>query len=285
MIKFCFNLLVAIIFIFLTCPEIGCAQDNEVEFDNQSGQHALVKLIGPTPREVDVPNYSKRSVTALSGNYYIMVRYGTTGNYHFTKGDKFKVRQTATKRSKITITLHKVDGGNYDAKPISESEFAALHASQKPKVTSKDCELVAYSDGTILDSRAKLMWKRDTSDKTLTWEQARTYCEELDYAGYTDWRLPMLVELQGLYNPNNNNHIEARSSLGKMQILNRCTNLINLHWTLVWASDRRAEQAAHINFSDGKGYGSTLDKRHYVLPVRNIGMAQTGVKEEGKTPL
>ena len=99
---------------------------------------------------------------------------------------------------------------------------------QRPQVTMKDGEFVAYNDGTILDSRAKLIWKKDTSNKPLSWEEAITYCEELDYAGYTDWRMPTLAELQGLYNPNNNNHIETTSSIGKMQLLNRCTNLISV---------------------------------------------------------
>jgi len=120
--RFLFVIFIAVI---LASPFAGFAQDNEVEFDNQSGQPALVKLIGPTMKEVNVPINSKLSVTALPGNYHILVRYGTSENYQYTKGEKFEVTETATKKSKTSITLHKVIGGNYAAKPISEKEFTA----------------------------------------------------------------------------------------------------------------------------------------------------------------
>jgi len=132
--------LVVIFFVAIwACPLTVCAQGNEVEFDNQSGQLALVKLIGPSMREVNVPINSKLSVTALPGKYHIMVRYGTSENYQYTKGEKFEVKETATQKSITTITLHKVVGGNYDAKPISEDEFAAsLTNTENTKEVNKD---------------------------------------------------------------------------------------------------------------------------------------------------
>ena len=65
----------------------------------------------------------KRTVTILGGEYYLLVRYGKPGSYHYTKCDRFKVTQTATRYSIITITLHKVKGGNYGSEPSSADEF------------------------------------------------------------------------------------------------------------------------------------------------------------------
>ena len=49
-------------------------------------------------------------------------------------------------------------------------------------------------DGTIIDLNTGLMWKRGESpDKN--WEEALRYCEEMDLAGYSDWRLPNIKEL------------------------------------------------------------------------------------------
>jgi hypothetical protein len=110
---------------------ISSSAQNTVSFDNQSGETALVKLIGPTTSDVEVPDSSKQSVQALAGKYFIKVRYGVQGKYHFTKGQEFTVDQTPTTTSEITITLHKVVAGNYESGPISEDEFNKDALSQK----------------------------------------------------------------------------------------------------------------------------------------------------------
>ena len=51
----------------------------------------------------------------------------------------------------------------------------------------------------INDSTTGLMWQKEyATDKT--WQQALKYCEDLSYAGYTDWRLPNKHELSSLLN-------------------------------------------------------------------------------------
>jgi surface antigen len=57
---------------------------------------------------------------------------------------------------------------------------------------------VNNNNGTITDTSTGLMWQRDTPDNTMTWEQALSYCENLNLAGYTDWRLPTRKELRSL---------------------------------------------------------------------------------------
>jgi len=42
----------------------------------------------------------------------------------------------------------------------------------------------------VLDNNTNLMWQQEISDETYTWENAISYCEDLNYAGYSDWRLP-----------------------------------------------------------------------------------------------
>lgn len=104
---------------------------NKVVFDNQSGDPALVKLIGPTKTEVQVANGAKAGVDAGAGKYTIKVRYGAPGNYRYSKGQEFEVTETTTARSETTITLHKVVAGNYDSRPITEAEFGAEQRERK----------------------------------------------------------------------------------------------------------------------------------------------------------
>ncbi|MGQ1909726.1 Lcl C-terminal domain-containing protein [Marinifilum sp. RC60d5] len=52
-------------------------------------------------------------------------------------------------------------------------------------------------DGTITDNASGLMWAQDDSEK-LNWEDALAYCETSALAGYTDWHMPNVKELQGI---------------------------------------------------------------------------------------
>lgn len=124
--------------VVLLVPALVCqgGTDNTVTFDNQSGQPAIVKLVGPTPREVEVPVGQMRTVAASAGQYHIKTRYGTPDRYRYTKGDEFVVKDTATTRSRITITLHKVVDGNYDSDPICAEDFEASETLGNAKVTS-----------------------------------------------------------------------------------------------------------------------------------------------------
>jgi len=53
----------------------------------------------------------------------------------------------------------------------------------------------------VNDSATGLMWQKEyVTDKT--WQQALKYCEDLSYAGYTNWRLPNKNEATSLLNYN-----------------------------------------------------------------------------------
>jgi hypothetical protein len=57
-------------------------------------------------------------------------------------------------------------------------------------------------DGTITDKATGLMWMKIDSGKLnagkMSWQQALEWAENLEYAGYSDWRLPNAKELQSI---------------------------------------------------------------------------------------
>lgn len=53
-------------------------------------------------------------------------------------------------------------------------------------------------NGTISDSKTGLMWVKDAGIEKKTWEEALITAETLSFAGYNDWRLPNIKELQSL---------------------------------------------------------------------------------------
>ena len=50
-------------------------------------------------------------------------------------------------------------------------------------------------DGTVTDEVTGLMWQQTPSSNDYSWEEAKSYCEGLELAGYDDWRMPSLKEL------------------------------------------------------------------------------------------
>ena len=60
-------------------------------------------------------------------------------------------------------------------------------------------DLVDNGDGTVTDTETGLMWQQ-IGPGTMIWDAAISYCENLDLAGYTDWRLPNVNELQSILN-------------------------------------------------------------------------------------
>ena len=128
------RVIVAAVIAITLSAALSAQAQNTVTFDNQSGEPALVKLIGPTSKEVEVPIGTKESVGTSAGRYIIKVRYGTAGKYRYSKGEEFDVKETASTRSSITITLHKVVAGNYESAPISREQFEGGAVSRNSTV-------------------------------------------------------------------------------------------------------------------------------------------------------
>jgi len=57
-------------------------------------------------------------------------------------------------------------------------------------------------DGTVSDSATGLMWAKYDSGHGLNWEEALGFCENFHQAGYNDWRLPTIKELNSIVDYN-----------------------------------------------------------------------------------
>lgn len=131
--------------------------------------------------------------------------------------------------------------------------------------------IVAYDNGTVLDTSTNLMWTAKDNGSDIDWHGAKRYCESYRGGGYTDWRMPTPDELAGLYNknklrpatcaPHDNNYLE--------------TELIDITCFWVWASEKRSflvwTDAAAFSFYDGLPHWYNPDHIVYyrALPVRS----------------
>lgn len=53
-------------------------------------------------------------------------------------------------------------------------------------------------DETVTDNLTGLMWTKNATMATKSWEEAKSYCENLSHASHNDWRMPNLNELLSL---------------------------------------------------------------------------------------
>ncbi len=70
-------------------------------------------------------------------------------------------------------------------------------ANNKPRFVSKTID----GDDVVIDRATGLMWPKDcsgaaaNSGDSAVWNAAIDFCVALDFAGFTDWRLPNIFEL------------------------------------------------------------------------------------------
>jgi hypothetical protein len=59
-------------------------------------------------------------------------------------------------------------------------------------------DFVDHENETIIDKATGLMWSKNDSGIGMDWKSALKYAENAELAGYSDWRLPNVKELQGI---------------------------------------------------------------------------------------
>jgi hypothetical protein len=141
--------------------------------------------------------------------------------------------------------------------------------------SSQDTQLRGY----WVDPSTGLMWAGKDNGRDVNWKKAVTYCHDMRLAGYFDWRLSTIDELQGIYDdsgyaaPSPAKGVEW-SLAGKPKGGLLLTG--NHHWSSTKGEDDRGRSngyAWYFDFSHGKRdwdpYGYHGNKR--ALCVRGPG--------------
>ncbi len=74
--------------------------------------------------------------------------------------------------------------------------------------------LIAAGDGTVRDTQTQLTWQQGFSPTPLDWNGAKAYCNGLNLAGVSDWRLPTEAEQQTLIDYGKGDHAVAGAFAG-----------------------------------------------------------------------
>ncbi|MBF0257949.1 MAG: VWA domain-containing protein [Desulfamplus sp.] len=152
---------------------------------------------------------------------------------------------------------YNIYGNIVECAPEQEKDFYRQDAHYNgPKM--------AYQSGsegkTITDSNTQLMWQKEDDGAKRKWQAACDYCDDLELAGYSDWRLPERNELFSIVD------------LGKS---NPAVNPIfaNTKSSSYWSKSPNSNgtgNAWYVNFTDGYvgTYGTT--NGGYARCVRSV---------------
>jgi hypothetical protein len=105
---------------------------------------------------------------------------------------------------------------------------------QQEETIRKQVAAEAALHPTWTDPDTGLMWTIKDNGSDVNWNQARDYCSKLQLAGYKDWRLPTIEELQGIYDPSVS--VEAVFDQGSMHGARVKGNLRLTGWD--WSSSQ-----------------------------------------------
>ena len=140
----------------------------------------------------------------------------------------------------------------------------------KVKEIKRDGRFIAYDNGTVLDTRTKLMWAA-IANSYLDYDVATNYCNSYGGGGYTDWRMPKQNELAKLYDARKTNPVAGEYTM-KVHL----TEFIVLTDCCLWPLEQKdSDKAIYFDFSKGKWYWDDVrsgwsSARHSALPVRSV---------------
>jgi hypothetical protein len=122
-------------------------------------------------------------------------------------------------------------------------------------------EFVDKGDGTITDEATGLVWQKTDSGQAMNWEDALSYAENLDLAGYDDWRLPNAKELQSIIDYSRCPDTTDSAAIDPIFDISSITNEAGeIDYPFFWTSTthiqypNNGEAAAYLSFGRALGY-------------------------------
>jgi len=141
---------------------------------------------------------------------------------------------------------------------ITREYRSQLYRARAVRGGSEVIEPIDNNDGTVTDKTTGLMWRKKSSGP-FTWMEALRYCEELEFAGHKDWRLPDINELLSIVNYlNRNPAIDIKAFPGTASSYYWSSTSYIFHPDSAWMT----------NFFSGDINDNKKDYRYYCRAVR-----------------
>lgn len=158
-------------------PQDGAPQGGGAEGSDKAAGESLADNPPPMETDADSDEISKTQGQFWSANFYYA---GTT---HGGADTAFGVNHA---------TGH-IKGYPSDVSGQMGKYVRAVRGEETAVNDFTDNE-----DGTVTDEATGLMWMEADAGYAMEWDDALEYAENFEYAGYDDWRLPNVKELQSI---------------------------------------------------------------------------------------
>lgn len=135
-------------------------------------------------------------------------------------------------------------------------------------------------NGTISDNSTGLMWTQDDNGEGVTWEDALRYAEKREIAGYDDWRLPDVKELQSIVDYTRS---PGTTNSASIDPLFNCTEITNeagqVDYPFYWSSTTHANWSAVAGgFASYVSFGRAMGYMNYWQDVHGAGAQRSDPK-------
>lgn len=141
-------------------------------------------------------------------------------------------------------------------------------------------DFVDNGNGTITDKATGLTWMQVDSGTTLNWQQALNHAENMQFAGYDDWRLPNAKELQSIIDYTKSPKASKSSQRGQaIDPLFKMTDTDGWYWSSTTHLEHgSASSAVYLCFGQGWGYMSFRGSAKKRMDVHGAGAQRSDPK-------
>lgn len=248
--------------------------------------YSLIEFTGHTGVSQSMDVVPSNAVPYLDTNYFKFA-YGDTG-----AGERYIDAQFASSSKYVSSTMNGMQtmfgvnfaDGRIKGYGYSRGDGRDMKTFYVLYVRGNDAygknAFVDNGNGSVTDHATGLTWLQQDSgafkagtygDGRLNWQEALAWCESLDYAGSSDWRLPNAKELQSLVDysraPDTTNSAAIDPLFQATYLANGVNNEGEGNYPYYWSSTTHldgvvpAARAAYVAFGEARGMmnGALMD--------------------------